>query len=164
MTQLLTKATSDDPSADELAYGPGAALKAMREARGLSLSEVSSRIKYSAVQLGFLESEQWSRLPEGVPLRGLVRNYARFLDTDVDAVLRLLDNEVGPTHAYASVSSNQRALPQTGLAAGGEPVRRTWIWLLLILILLGVAGLYAINRGWVPEDWLIFDWLKAIKP
>lgn len=163
MNQFLTEAASEEPAADELASGPGAALRAMREARGLSLPEVSTRIKYSAVQLGFLESEQWSRLPDGVPLRGLVRNYARFLDTDVDAVLRLLDNEVGPTRAYPSVSLNQRALPQTGLPVHSEPVRRTWVWLLLILVLLGVAGLYAVNRGWMPEAWLIFDWLKAIK-
>lgn len=163
MNQLLTEAASGDSFADGQGAGPGAALKAMREARGLSLSEVSARIKYSAVQLGFLEAEQWARLPEGVPLRGLVRNYARFLDTDIDAVLRLLDNEVGPTRARPSVSLNQRPLPQTGLPVRSEPVRRTWAWLLLILILLCVAGLYAVNRGWVPQAWLIFDWLKAIK-
>lgn len=164
MNQFLTEAASGDSFADgQASSGPGTALRAMREARGLSLSEVSARIKYSAVQLGFLESEQWARLPEGVPLRGLVRNYARFLETDVDAILRLLDDEVGAVRVYPSVSLNQRPLPQTGLPVHGEPVRRTWAWLLLILILLGVAGLYAVNRGWVPETWLIFDWLKAIK-
>lgn len=163
MNQFLTEAASGDSSAGEMASGPGAALRAMREARGLSLTEVSARIKYSAVQLGYMEAEQWSRLPEGVPLRGLVRNYARFLDTDVDAVLRLLDNEVGSTRAHPSVSLSQRALPQAGLPVRSEPVRRTWIWLFLILVLLCVAGVYAVNRGWVPETWLIFDWLKAIK-
>lgn len=163
MNQFLTESASGDSSVDGRAEGPGAALRAMREARGLSLSEVSARIKYSAVQLGYMEAEQWTRLPEGVPLRGLVRNYARFLDTDVDAVLRLLDNEVGSTRARPSVSLSQRSLPQAGLPVRSEPVSRTWVWLLLILVLLGVAGLYAVNRGWVPETWLIFDWLKAIK-
>lgn len=162
MNQFLSEA-SRDSSVDEVASGPGAALRAMREARGLTLTEVSARIKYSAVQLGYMEAEDWSRLPEGVPLRGMVRNYARFLDTDVDAVLRLLDIEVGPTRVHPSVSLTQRALPQAGLSARGEPEHRTWIWLLLILVLVCVAGVYAINRGWVPEAWLIFDWLKAIR-
>ena len=142
----------------------GDTLKALREARGLSLSEVSARIKYSSVQLGHLEASDWSRLPEGVPLRGLVRNYARFLDTDVDAILKLLDDAVGPTRPQPAVSSlgTRRPLPQTDMTPKGEPAHRTWAWLLLILVLFGVVGIYAIDRGWVPESWLIFDWLKAL--
>jgi cytoskeleton protein RodZ len=143
----------------------GDALKAMRETRGLSLSEVSARIKYSAVQLGYLEVCDWSRLPEGVPLRGLVRNYARFLGTDVDAALKLLDDAVGPARPRPAVTAlgARRALQQADMSPKGEPAHRTWAWLLLILVLFCVVGVYAINRGWVPEQWLVFDWLKALR-
>ncbi|MFC4299361.1 MAG: helix-turn-helix domain-containing protein [Castellaniella sp.] len=143
----------------------GDALKAMRETRGLSLSEVSARIKYSAVQLGYLEACDWSRLPDGVPLRGLVRNYARFLGTDVDAALKLLDDAVGPTRPRPAVTplGARRALQQADMSPKGEPAHRTWAWLLLILVLFCVVGVYAINRGWVPEQWLVFDWLKALR-
>ncbi|MER1968294.1 helix-turn-helix domain-containing protein [Castellaniella sp. GW247-6E4] len=149
----------------EAPLGIGEALRRMREARGFTLPEVSARIKYSAVQLGYLEAREWARLPEGVPLRGLVRNYARFLDADVDAMLSLLDDEVGPTRPRPTVNSlgAAQALRVSDLPAKGEPAHRTWTWLLLILVLLCVAGLYAVNRGWVPDEWLIFDWLKALK-
>ncbi|MDN5843186.1 MAG: helix-turn-helix domain-containing protein [Alcaligenaceae bacterium] len=142
----------------------GSALKELREARGLSLGEVSARIKYSAGQLAHLEAQHWDRLPEGVPLRGLVRNYARYLDADVDALLRLLDDEVGPTGPRpANVINPSQPMVSADLPVRGEPAHRTWIWLFLILVLLCVAGAYAIGRGWVPEEWLIFDWLKALR-
>ncbi len=142
----------------------GSTLKAIREAKGLSLAEVSGRIKYSAVQLGYLEASDWARLPKGVPLRGLVRNYARFLDADTDAVLSLLDAELDgatqpPPTRLASVSQIDQS---TELRAGGEPRHLTWAWLLLLLVLLIGVAVYAINRGWVPEQWLIFDWLKSL--
>ncbi|WP_323012619.1 helix-turn-helix transcriptional regulator [Castellaniella sp.] len=145
----------------------GETLKRLRETRGLTLPEVSARIKYSAVQLGYLESCDWSRLPEGVPLRGLVRNYTRFLGADTDALLRLLDQAVGstrPTPVASSSLGTRRVIQQSDKSARGEPAHRTWAWLLLLLVLFAVAGVYAINRGWVPDEWLIFDWLKALRP
>ncbi len=157
----------EDPvPGDDAPLAIGEALRRMREARGFTLAEVSARIKYSAVQLGYLETGEWGRLPEGVPLRGLVRNYARFLDADVEAMLRLLDDEVGPTRPRPTVASlgPAQTLRSSDLPTKGEPAHRTWTWLLLILVLLCVAGLYAVNRGWVPDEWLIFEWLKALKP
>ncbi len=107
-----------DSAQGQEALSLGDALRAMRETRGLSLSEVSARIKYSAVQLGHLEACDWSRLPEGVPLRGLVRNYARFLETDVDAALKLLDDAVGPTRPRPAVTA-LGALAHHGLYDAG---------------------------------------------
>jgi len=154
-----------DAVQDQDALSLGDALRAMRETRGLSLSEVSARIKYSSVQLGYLEACDWSRLPEGVPLRGLVRNYARFLETDVDAALKLLDEAVGPTRPRPAVTAlgARRALQQADMTPKGEPAHRPWAWLLLILLLFCVIGVYAVNRGWVPDEWLVFDWLRALR-
>lgn len=161
---MLSPATPSDPET----LSVGEILKRLRETRGLTLPEVSARIKYSAVQLGYLESCDWDRLPGGVPLRGLVRNYARFLDADADTLLRLLDEAVGSTRPLSTVNSNtsggRRAIPQADMSPRGEPAHRTWAWLLLLLVLLAVAGGYAINRGWIPDEWLIFDWLKALRP
>ncbi|MFT0532293.1 helix-turn-helix domain-containing protein [Castellaniella hirudinis] len=161
---------SDTPSS--AAGGPetlslGETFRRLRETRGLTLPEVSARIKYSAVQLGHLEACDWSRLPDGVPLRGLVRNYARFLEADSAALLQLLDQAVGATRpptVAGGASAARRVVQQADMTPRGEPAHRTWAWLLVLLILLAVAGGYAINRGWVPEEWLIFDWLKALRP
>ncbi len=158
-------AAADSDQGGQGTLSVGQTLKSMRESRGLALGDVSARLKYSVAQLRHLEAGDWARLPEGVPLRGLVRNYARFLQTDVDLVLRLLDDAVGPTGPRPTVMdlSDRRALQQADLTPKGEPAHRTWAWLLLILLLFGAAGWYAVSRGWIPDGWLIFDWLKALR-
>jgi len=143
--------------------GVGPTLRSLREARGLSPSEVSSRLKFSSRQLDALETEQWDRLPGGVSLRGFVKNYGRYLETDVDALMVMLENQVGSAKSKAVPVSTATSLGPADLPLHGEPVHRPWGWLLIILILLFVAGFYAIERGWVPDSWLVFDWLKSLK-
>lgn len=163
---LMRPAGAQENVADQtttMSIGP--ALKSLREAKQIELSAVSARTKYSAVQLAYLENEQWDRLPHGVPLRGLVRNYAKYLESDVDVMLRLLDDAVGPTKPFPSVTDlgSKQPLQAAEVTPRGEPMHRTWAWVLLIILLLVVFGAYAINRGWVPDEWLIFDWLKALR-
>ncbi|WP_369326956.1 helix-turn-helix domain-containing protein [Alcaligenes nematophilus] len=153
-------------SAPETSSGVGPTLRELRLARSCTLNEASTRLKFSVRQLEALEAQEWDQLPGGQPLRGMVRNYARFLDADVSAVLVMLEAQVSDTAAPKPVLRNH----------GGSGVARTdlsvysesrggfgWIWILIIIVLLLVAGFYAIDRGWVPEEWLVFDWLKDLK-
>lgn len=169
MTQpLLKEEKQEDVPASvavPAAAGIGTTLRSMREARRISPSEASQRLKYSVRQIQALESEDWSRLPAGVALRGFVRNYARYLEADVESVLVLLDNQIGPTAprnimSAPGVSASMGASAELPVAA--ETSHRPWGWFLIILALLLIAAFYAVDRGWVPESWLIFDWLKAI--
>lgn len=143
--------------------GLGATLKALREAKELSLGEVSARLKYSGRQIEAIESEQWDNLPTGVSLRGLVRNYGRFLDTNTDALVSMLDSQVGSTGARPVAVSSPATLGAADVSLQNDPVHRSWGWLIIILVLLIVAAFYAIERGWVPDSWLIFDWLRSLK-
>ncbi|TEA77330.1 helix-turn-helix domain-containing protein [Allopusillimonas ginsengisoli] len=143
--------------------GIGAALRSMREARGISRGEVSSRLKFSSRQIEALETEQWDRLPRGVSLRGFVKNYARFLEADVPALLSMLDHQVGDTNPREASVTSAASLSTSDVPLHGEPVSRPWGWLVIILILLFVAGFYAVERGWIPDSWLVFDWLKSLK-
>lgn len=167
MNKPLLRAVSSTPEPvvepDET-QGLGASLRAMRHARGCSLADASTRLKYSVRQLQALENEEWSRLPQGVLLRGQVKNYARFLDADVDALLVMLDNQV-ETQPTLPVSApvKRAAFNEAELPLHSEGGSRSWGWLLVILALLVVAGVYAVDRGWVPDSWLVFDWLKALK-
>ncbi|MGB3290379.1 MAG: helix-turn-helix transcriptional regulator [Burkholderiaceae bacterium] len=164
MNQPLLKEARPEPEAQAQPSGVGATLRGLREAKRLSPAEVSARLKFSSRQLEALETEQWDRLPTGMSLRGFVKNYARYVEADVDALLVMLDNQVGPTSARPiAVSNSAHSLGPTDLPIQGEPVHRPWGWLIIILILLFVAGFYAIERGWVPDSWLVFDWLKSLK-
>lgn len=145
------------------ASGVGATLLSLREARGLSRGEVSGRLKFSSRQIEALETEQWDILPHGVPLRGFVKNYARFLEADVDALLVMLDRQVGATTPREAAVSSAASLGNTDVPLHVESSSRPWGWLVIILVLVFVAVFYALERGWVPDSWLVFDWLKALK-
>lgn len=145
----------------------GSTLQGIREAKRISRNEASARVKYSVRQIEALETGQWDRLPGGAALRGFVKNYSRYLGADVDALLTLLDDQAGTEGIRAATISTAgvQAIPMgpAEMPLHGEPVRRPWGWLIIILVLLFVAGFYAVERGWVPDSWLVFDWLKSLK-
>lgn len=144
--------------------GIGPTLRRLREARRLTQADVSMRLKFSRRQLDALENEQWDQLPQGMSLRGFVKNYARYLETDVDALLVMLDNQVGrPQSVFVTDERAARLAGETDLDSTDDAGRYPWGWLLIILIFILVAGFYAINRGWIPDSWLIFDWLVSLK-
>ena len=95
MTQDFASAVSETPAS--AAGNVGSALRTLRQSKGWSLDEVSSRIKFSTKQIEALENEAWADLPKGVSLRGLVRNYARLLGADSQAIVDSLDSQ-GPRH------------------------------------------------------------------
>lgn len=69
--------------------GFGAALKAAREAAGITLRELSDTTKVQTRYIEALEAEDWSRVPQGVIGRGFVRLIAREIDLDpADLTLR----------------------------------------------------------------------------
>ncbi len=141
----------------------GVTLAQLRQAKGISLNELSVRTKYSTSQLEALEQDNWEDLPSGVPLRWMVKNCARALNTDEEALLALL----GPQHGQAphhSLRTDMRQGADWGESAlYADSSQRSWGWWLIILLLIVVALGYALNQGWIPENWLIFDWLKEFR-
>jgi cytoskeleton protein RodZ len=65
----------------------GERFRAAREARGLSLSDVSEQIRIRSVYLGAIEEENWSAIGAPVYIRGFLRTYARFLGLDPEEVV-----------------------------------------------------------------------------
>lgn len=150
----------DDTSQAE---GIGPTLRRLREAKRLTPADACMRLKFSQRQLRALENEEWHLLPQGMSLRGFVRNYARYLDADADSLLTMLDNQIGPPQSAFVSNQRTEGLAPADLAVREDAPRRPWGWLLIILVLLLVAAFYAIQRGWIPDSWLIFDWLQSLK-
>jgi len=167
MTQELDPAVSASESpmqAQAQAAMVGQALQALRVARGWSLDEVSSRIKFSARQIQALENEQWAKLPSGVSLRGLIRSYARLLDADAPAIVASLETQIAA--APASGAGHRAGRPMAvpiqphDDERGGAP----WGWLLVILALLVALVAYAFWQGWLPAEWLPTAWFSRVNP
>ena len=65
----------------------GQRIRAAREARGLSLSDVAQQIRIRSVYLAAIEDESWSTIGAPVYIRGFLRTYARFLGLDPEEVV-----------------------------------------------------------------------------
>nr|WP_219632151.1 RodZ domain-containing protein [Stenotrophomonas maltophilia] len=69
-------------------------MRQAREAAGLTLEDVGSRLRMPVQVVKSLEEEQWQKLGAPVFVRGQLRSYARLLDVDVGQLLE--QAQVGP--------------------------------------------------------------------
>lgn len=74
-------------------FSVGTALREARAQHGLSVEDVSSRIKFAPRQIEALEADDFVHLPETAFLRGFVRSYARLLQLDPLPLLDALPHE-----------------------------------------------------------------------
>ncbi len=65
----------------------GETLRQRRESLSMSLDEIERHTHVRKHYLQELEAGEFGRLPSSVQARGMLNNYARFLDLDVDALL-----------------------------------------------------------------------------
>lgn len=127
----------------------GRELARLREARGWSQEYVSDRLKFAVRQIRALENEQWSELPQGMPLRGFVRNYARLLDQDPAPMLQALSPQLQVADPVSLEQASSLSSPLAHSSGRAWPVaasrRRLAPWLVggvmavAALVLLGYA-------------------------
>ncbi len=87
---------------------PGEQLRSERERQGLSVGEVARQLKLATRQVEALERDDHASLPGSIFVRGFLRNYARALGLDADALVRQAFGE-------------SDAPPPAGPAAGATP-------------------------------------------
>lgn len=97
-----------DAAAESAAPPPaGQLLATERERQGLSRVEVAQRLHISPSQVEALETGDYSRLPRGPFLRGFVRNYAKALGLDAEALVAQLSHETPAESAPRIVVPSQ---------------------------------------------------------
>ncbi|MEO7201723.1 MAG: RodZ domain-containing protein [Candidatus Tumulicola sp.] len=115
----------------------GERLREAREARGLSPSEVSEKIRIRTVYLIAIEEENWRAVGAPVYIRGFLRTYARFLGLDPEEVVAQF-GELEPGNAASE--------PQYVV---GPPARRnhalTWIAACVAVLLVAFVAYNALT-------------------
>lgn len=66
----------------------GEQLRSAREARGMSVAEAAQALMLAPRQIEAIEQDDWTKLPGDTFARGFIRNYARLLKLDSEALLR----------------------------------------------------------------------------
>ncbi len=76
----------------------GELLRAARESAGFSIGEIANRLRMGTKQIDAIERADYSALPQGIFLRGFIRNYAKVVGINIDEALATLER----THAGGS--------------------------------------------------------------
>ncbi|HEX8137583.1 MAG TPA: helix-turn-helix transcriptional regulator [Pyrinomonadaceae bacterium] len=121
----------------------GEQLRLAREARGISLREISEQTRISMRYLEAIEADDFKRLPGGIFNRSFIKAYARYIGYDekdaIDAYTHAL-REQGET-AEESVSLPHKPHVYTD----GNSTRSPFVTLLLTILILAILslGVYA---------------------
>ncbi len=115
----------------------------------LTLNEVERHTKLRAANLKALEEGAYDNLPSPVQMRGMLANYATFLDLDVDAVLlRFADGLQARRHEKYSETPRDKIQTEVKTSM---PLLRSFIagdlvfGILMIVILIGL-GIWGVGR------------------
>ena len=127
--------------------GPGARLKAAREAAGLSLDQVAQQLKLAPRQVKALEDEDFARLPGRTFARGFVRNYARLLNLDGDDLLALLPDAAKAALEAPALQSTGTTIAELPVAAVARAGLSRWLIPILLVACVIVAAAYEWYRG-----------------
>ncbi|WP_207063752.1 RodZ domain-containing protein [Motiliproteus sp. SC1-56] len=117
---------------------PGKQLKAVREARGLSVQDVATRLNISEAYVSALEATDLSKLPGIAFVKGYMRAYARFVGLSGDELVAEIDRMVGRETIERPVTSINKVGQQAKLS---DPLIR-------ISVVLFAAALIAASLWW----------------
>ncbi|MCB5184147.1 DUF4115 domain-containing protein [Methylobacillus gramineus] len=119
----------------------GPELIAGRERLGLSMDDVSNRLRFSLRQIQALESDDFAVMPEAVITRGFIRNYARLVGIDATPLLHVYSQYV-PVQDHQAIS-----IPSVNIVIAGA-AHSTWkayVWFGGLLVLLLCAWIIYVD-------------------
>ncbi len=113
----------------------GDELRAAREARHLSFSEVSEQLHIRSVYLEALEDENWALIGAPVYVRGFLRTYARYLGLEPEPAVQAFNETLA---RVATAAPERRVSPRSSRRGETSP----WLWVLALAaaVLLGFVG------------------------
>lgn len=129
------------------AMSAGTILRNTRESLGLSIDAVSQQLKLAPRQVQALENDDFAQLPGRTFVRGFMRNYARLLRLDAEAVLATLpDSGAAPSLDRPSLSSTTRAMGELPADLPGKPSTARWAIPLALAAIVAIAVAYEFGR------------------
>ena len=104
MSESDTPVESAVPAPESAAaLRPARALAEARTRRNQTIAEIGQQLKLSSTQIEALEAEDYAHLPGPVFVRGFVRNYARLMDLDGEALVAGLTMPQDPLATGAAI-------------------------------------------------------------
>lgn len=139
---------ADAPLRDPLPIATaGSLLRIGRAASGLSIDAVAQQLKLAPRQVRALEDDDFAQLPGRTFVRGFVRNYARLLRLDIDAVLAALpDTVAAPLPEGSSLAPSPRVMGELPAYLQNKPSPARWAIAFALLAVVAVVAGYEYMR------------------
>jgi cytoskeleton protein RodZ len=142
---VIVSDTPDTPDADAApAPTAGMILAHTRESVGLSIEDVALQLKLAPRQVVAIERDDHASLPGRTFVRGFVRNYARLLRLDVDAVLAALPGD--PPQDRPPFVPATRAIGEMPTERASRPNVARWAIPLVLIAIVAFAAYYEFVR------------------
>jgi cytoskeleton protein RodZ len=132
---------------------PGAQLRAVREAKGLSLDAVAEVTRFGTQQLEALERDDYTRFPGMTIVRGFVRGYAKFLKLDPEPLLAMLDAAMPATVVDIRPPKRMGEVEQASFIQRLKLGRILGVLLFASLLLVGFWYFIRPDLALVREQW-----------
>jgi hypothetical protein len=132
----------------------GEQLRRAREARGVSLREVSEQTRITMRHLEAIEADDFKELPGGIFNRSFVKSYARHIRFDEQRALELYERTA---RASGFQPDEVATTPQRSRVYMGDPARSPWVTFALSAVIVGAlilivyAGLHYYRRAEGPQ-------------
>ena len=125
---------NESPDVAESKPEVGCQLRLAREARGLTIEQISARLNINSRYISALENDDFAVMPGTAFTRGYLRSYARLLDLDGDALVKAFNQTLSAddNRSVASITKVRRQ------ASSSDPLIRI-VGVALALALIGVS-------------------------
>lgn len=147
MTDRHTISPNLGPATEPARPSAGAQLQLAREYAGLTLAEVAQQLKLAPRQVKAIEDDDFAGLPGRTFVRGFVRNYARLLHLDADAVLASLPGGSTPSLDSPALHQTAPTIGELPAAERGKPSWTRWAIPLTLVAIIAAAAVYEFSRG-----------------
>ena len=113
----------------------GEILRDLRRGKDLSIQEVGTRLHLDPRIIDALEADNFDRLPASIYVRGYIRNYAKLLDTDAEALIRIYEQ--------TGVDEEPEIVPEvrhpSQTSSSDKPVKAFTYLITLVFVILVIA-------------------------
>lgn len=140
MTDIVEEQTDSPPR-----EGAGARLKRERESQGLSLFDAARALRLSEKQISALEADDYSKLPGRTFVRGFIRNYARLVQLDPEALMAHV--------SFGNEEESHQIQAPSQKIRFSEHESKPWLkWLMMAFVVVAIVS------------WAVLQWLGPEQP
>jgi cytoskeleton protein RodZ len=147
MSERHTISPNIGPATEPARPSAGTLLHLAREDAGLTLDAVAQQLKLAPRQVKAIEDDDFAGLPGRTFVRGFVRNYARLLNLDADAVVASLPGGSTPLLDSPLLHSTAPTMGELPTLERSKSSWTRWAIPLTLVAVIAAVAVYEFSRG-----------------